>query len=130
MERRTALYARVSSEAQAPDNAVASQLASLRGRVAADGFLLEPDACCFDEGYRRSVLLRPALERLTDAAAGGRIAGGYVDAPDRPARRRAIKDESGWSAATFMVRGEKKAPSPWCRQPTGLIGFVAGSALR
>jgi hypothetical protein len=45
MERRTALYARVSSEAQAPDNTIASQLASLRERLAADGFLLEPDAC-------------------------------------------------------------------------------------
>ena len=32
MERRTALYARVSSEAQAPDNTVASQLASSSGK--------------------------------------------------------------------------------------------------
>jgi site-specific DNA recombinase len=108
MERRTALYARVSSEAQAPDNTIASQLASLRERLAADGFLLEPDACYFDEGYRRSVLLRPALERLTDAAAGGRIAGGYVDAPDRPARRGTIKDESGWSAPATLLCGVRR----------------------
>jgi hypothetical protein len=45
------------------------------------------------------------LERRADAAAGGRIAGGYVGAPDRPARRRAIKDESGWSAPAPSLCG-------------------------
>ena len=109
MERRTALYARVSSEAQAPDDTIASQLASPRERLAAGGFLLEPDACCFDGGCGRSVLLRPALERLTDAAAGGRIAGGYVDAPDRPARRRAVRGESGWGARRLRCAPRRRA---------------------
>jgi hypothetical protein len=51
---RTAIYARVSSEAQARENTIASQLASLRERVAADGFWLEPDDCFVDEGYSGS----------------------------------------------------------------------------
>lgn len=38
-----ALYARVSSESQARDNTIASQVAALRECIAADGFQLEPD---------------------------------------------------------------------------------------
>jgi len=110
MERRAALCARVSSEAQAPDDTVAGRLASPRGRVAADGFLLEPDACCFDGGCGRSVLLRPALERLAEAAAGGRVAGGCVGAPDRPARRRAVRGESGRSAPAPSLCGARRRP--------------------
>jgi site-specific DNA recombinase len=86
---RTAIYARVSSEAQARENTIASQLASLRERVAADGLFLEPDDCYADEGYSGSVLIRPALERLRDAAAAGQIERLCVHAPDRLARRYA-----------------------------------------
>ena len=84
-----ALYARVSSESQARDNTIASQVAALRERIVADGFLLEPDHSYEDEGYSGSVLSRPALERLRDAVAGGRIERIYVHAPDRLARRYA-----------------------------------------
>jgi site-specific DNA recombinase len=62
-----ALYARVSSESQARDNTIASQVAALRERIVADGFLLEPDHSYEDEGYSGSILSRPALERLRDA---------------------------------------------------------------
>jgi site-specific DNA recombinase len=86
---RTAVYARVSSETQARENTVASQLASLRERVAADGLLLEPDDCFVDEGYSGSILVRPALEQLRDAAASGQIDRLYVHSPDRLARRYA-----------------------------------------
>jgi len=84
-----ALYARVSSESQARDNTIASQVTALRERIAADGFLLEPDHSYEDEGCTGSVLSRPALERLRDAVAGGRIERIYVHAPDRLARRYA-----------------------------------------
>ena len=71
---RTAIYARVSSEAQARENTIASQLASLRERVAADGFWLEPDDCFVDEGYSGSScsgapsVLRPmsALDQISN----------------------------------------------------------------
>src|SRR5271155_5078475 len=72
-----ALYARVSSESQARDNTIASQVAALRERIVADGFLLEPDHSYEDEGYSGSILSRPALERLRDAVAGRGIAYEY-----------------------------------------------------
>ena len=86
-----AFYARVSSEAQARDHTIASQIAALRERIAADGFQLEPDHGYVDEGYSGTSLLRPALEKLRDAVAGGRIECIYVHAPDRLARRYAYQ---------------------------------------
>ena len=88
-DRHVAFYARVSTEGQARDNTIASQITALRERIAVDGGQLEPDDAYVDEGYSGSVLVRPALERLRDVAAAGRIGQLYVLAPDRLARRHA-----------------------------------------
>jgi site-specific DNA recombinase len=88
-DRHAAFYARVSTESQARDNTIASQVTALRERIAADGEPLEPDDAYVDEGYSGSVLVRPALERLRDAVAAGSIGRLYVLAPDRLARRYA-----------------------------------------
>ena len=88
-EHQMAFYARVSTESQARDNTIASQIAALRERLTADGGYVEPDHAYVDEGYSGSNLLRPALERLRDAVAAGRIDRLYVLAPDRLARRYA-----------------------------------------
>ena len=88
-EVQCALYARVSSETQARDNTIASQVAALRERISAESFQLEPDHSYIDEGYSGSILSRPALERLRDAVAAGDIGRIYVLAPDRLARRYA-----------------------------------------
>jgi site-specific DNA recombinase len=89
VDRHVALYARVSTEQQARDATIASQLAALREHIAADGRQLEPDHAYLDEGYSGASLLRPALERLRDAVAAGDIERLYVHAPDRLARRYA-----------------------------------------
>src|SRR6266540_6854492 len=86
-----AFYARVSSEAQARDHTIASQIAALKERIAADGYRLEPDHCYVDDGYSGTSLLRPALEKLRDAVAGGQVERIYVHAPDRLARRYAYQ---------------------------------------
>ena len=88
-ECRAAFYARVSSEAQARDRTIASQVAALRERVAADGAVMDPDHAFIDEGHSGSSLVRPALEKLRDAVAAGEIDRVYVLAPDRLARRHA-----------------------------------------
>jgi len=88
-ECRAAFYARVSSEAQARDKTIVSQVAALRERIAADGVTMLPDAAYLDEGHSGSSLVRPALERLRDAVAAGDIDRVYVLAPDRLARRHA-----------------------------------------
>lgn len=86
-----ALYARVSSEGQARDHTVSSQLAALRERAAADDAAVGPGHAYVDEGWSGATLARPALERLRDAVAGGEIDRVYVHAPDRLARRYAYQ---------------------------------------
>jgi site-specific DNA recombinase len=84
-----AFYARVSSEAQARDHTIDSQVAVLKERIAADGFQLEPDRGYVDDGCSGTNLQRPALETLRDAVASGQVECIYVLAPDRLGRRHA-----------------------------------------
>ena len=81
-DRRTvcALCAGIRARIQARDNTIASQVAALRERIAAENFQLEPDHSFVDEGYSGSILSRPALERLRDAVAGGHIERTYAHA--------------------------------------------------
>jgi site-specific DNA recombinase len=84
---QAAIYARVSSEHQADAQTITSQVTALHDRVTADG-LVVPEALQFlDDGYSGATLVRPALERLRDAAAAGGIDRLYVHSPDRLARK-------------------------------------------
>jgi hypothetical protein len=71
---RVAIYARVSSDRQARDGTIASQVEALRQRVSADALSLSESMCFIDDGYSGSTLIRPQLERLRDLAAAGRSA--------------------------------------------------------
>jgi site-specific DNA recombinase len=88
---RAAIYARVSSEQQAEAGTIASQVAALDERLRRDGLALEAELRFLDEGYSGSTLVRPALERLRDAAAEGAIDRLYVHSPDRLARNYAYQ---------------------------------------
>ena len=88
---RAGFYARVSSEQQAKENTIASQLEALKQRMRQDGTTLEEELCFIDEGYSGSTLLRPSLERLRDVAAAGGLDRLYVHSPDRLARKYAYQ---------------------------------------
>ena len=88
---RAGLYARVSSEQQAQQNTIASQLEALKQRIQQDGIVLEDELCFVDEGYSGGTLLRPSLERLRDVAAAGGLDRLYVHSPDRLARKYAYQ---------------------------------------
>jgi site-specific DNA recombinase len=88
---QAALYARVSSEQQAEAKTIASQLAALLARAAADGAAVPPERQFLDEGYSGATLVRPALEQLRDLAAAGGIDRLYVHSPDRLARKYAYQ---------------------------------------
>lgn len=88
---RAAIYARVSSERQAEAETIDSQLAALRARLRQDDIPLEDDLCFIDDGYSGTSLVRPALERLRDAAAAGGFDRLYIHSPDRLARRYAYQ---------------------------------------
>jgi site-specific DNA recombinase len=84
-----ALYARGSSEPQADAHTMARQVAALRERVATEGRGGPASLDVLDDGYRGATLVRPALERLRDAAAAGVLDRLDVQAPDRLARQEA-----------------------------------------
>ena len=60
---RVAIYARVSSEHQAQEQTIDSQVAALRERVASDGLLLDEELCFLDDGVSGRRSARPALEK-------------------------------------------------------------------
>jgi site-specific DNA recombinase len=84
--RRVALYARVSSQRQADEATIESQVAALLERIRADGWPIDAVERFLDDGYSGSTLVRPGLERLRDAMYWGQIERLYVHAPDRLAR--------------------------------------------
>src|SRR5436305_11299722 len=86
---RAAIYARVSSDRQAQDQTIDSQVTALRERVARDGHILNDSMCFLDDGVSGSTLRRPALERLRDLAYAGGVQKLYVHSPDRLARNYA-----------------------------------------
>ena len=88
---RVAIYARVSSEQQAQEQTIASQVAALHERVAADGSSLDDELRFIDDGISGTTLQRPALERLRDQAYAGGFQKLYVHSPDRLARRYAYQ---------------------------------------
>jgi site-specific DNA recombinase len=86
---QAAIYARVSTDQQAEAGTIASQVEALCQRLRQDGLALDPELIFQDDGYSGGTLLRPALERLRDAAAEGVIDRLYVHSPDRLARNYA-----------------------------------------
>jgi site-specific DNA recombinase len=86
-----AIYARVSSEQQAKEDTIASQLEAVAQRVACDALKCDPELCFVDDGYSGSTLVRPGLERLRDQAAAGSIDRLYVLDPDRFSRKYAYQ---------------------------------------
>jgi site-specific DNA recombinase len=88
---RVALYARVSSDKQAEENTIASQVAALQDRLRQDNICVEEELSFIDDGYTGTTLVRPALERLRDLAATGMLDRLYVHSPDRLARKYAYQ---------------------------------------
>ncbi len=86
-----ALYTRVSSERQADELTIQSQLSALQQRIRDDQVTVDEELCLLDDGYSGDTLLRPALEQLRDVAYAGGIDRLYVHSPDRLARKYAYQ---------------------------------------
>jgi len=88
---RPSAYARVSSDRQADELTIDSQVAALRQRIVEDGLKLDEELCFLDEGFSGHTLIRPALEKLRDVAHCGGMDRLYVHSPDRLARKYAYQ---------------------------------------
>src|SRR5579862_5508635 len=113
---RAVLYARVSSETQAKQSTVESQVEALRARACQDGMAIRPDQEYVDDGVSGGTLNRPALDRLMDAAADGDVDVLYVLAPDRLARKFAhqallLEEFSRWGVrVVFLNQAAAEGP--------------------
>jgi len=81
---RVAIYARVSTEKQAQEGTIESQLVALREYAAANQYDTIEE--CIDDGYSGTNLVRPGLDRLRDLAHQGLIDAVVILSPDRLAR--------------------------------------------
>jgi site-specific DNA recombinase len=88
---RAGLYARVSSEQQAKQETIASQIEAIQNRINEEGMTCEEELCFIDDGYVGGTLVRPALEQMRDLAAAGGLDRLYVHSPDRLARKYAYQ---------------------------------------
>lgn len=83
---RAAIYARVSTDQQAEQHTIDSQVRNLLARAAADGHDIGEAFRFLDDGHSGATLVRPALERLRDLVSMEAVDPVYVHAPDRLAR--------------------------------------------
>ena len=84
-----AIYARVSSEQQAKNDTIGSQIESLREKIQTDGQTLIEEMMFVDVGASGATLIRPQLERLRDTTSQGLIDRLYILSPDRLSRKYA-----------------------------------------
>ncbi len=82
---KVAIYARVSTEKQAQEGTIESQIVALREYAAADSHEILEE--CIDDGYSGTNLVRPGLDRLRDLAHQGLVDAVVMLSPDRLARK-------------------------------------------
>ena len=73
MNKTTAIYARVSSDKQAQEGTIESQLSSLREHCVSQGYQIEEDLGFTDNGVIGTTLVRPGLDALRDKAVAGEV---------------------------------------------------------
>lgn len=81
-----AIYARVSTDGQAKDNTIESQLEALREHARAQDLTIVQE--CIDNGFSGAILSRPGLDQLRDLSLEGAIEGVLALSPDRLSRKQ------------------------------------------
>ncbi|MCW5887747.1 MAG: recombinase family protein, partial [Anaerolineales bacterium] len=82
-----AIYARVSSETQAKEGTIQSQLEALREYAKAESHQIIAE--CIDDGYSGAELNRPGLDTLRDIVSEGLVESVLLLTPDRLSRKQA-----------------------------------------
>lgn len=91
MKSNIAMYARVSSEKQAQDGTIKSQLEAVKEFAKENNLSIDSDLMFIDNGVSGEVLARPGLDAMRDKAANGEIDKVIILNPDRLARKFAYQ---------------------------------------
>ncbi len=115
--KRVALYARVSSQRQADELTIESQIDALRQHIAQDGLHIDEELHFLDQGFSGGTLVRPGLERLRDTAWAGGIDRLYVHSADRLSRKYAyqmllLEELQKHNAETIFLNHDPQDQSP------------------
>ena len=86
-----AIYARVSTQKQAEEDTIASQIAQLEQYAASNGFTIKPEHRFIDEAVSGKGLHRPGLTRLRDTAMTGVLTTILCLSPDRLSRNLGVQ---------------------------------------
>ena len=116
MNGKTALYARVSSEQQAREGTIESQIEVLRVYIAAQGWEIEGGSEYIDNGKSGMRLERPGLEELRDRIAGKQYQRVVVLSRDRLSRdfihQEYLREEWAKAGCELVYVQETKAETP------------------
>ena len=130
MEKKVALYARVSTERQEQAGTIESQVAELESYAHAQGYEIEAELIFLDQGVSGACLARPALDRVRDAAYEGGIDVLLCLSPDRLSRQYVhqclLLDEfQRWGVAVQFINQPDLEDTPQNRLLLGVQGLFA-----
>lgn len=128
--KTVALYARVSSQKQADENTIASQISAIRQRVKDDQLHVHPDMEFCDNGYSGAELLRPALEQLRDRVATSTVDRVYVHSPDRLSRKMShqailLEEFHKYECEVVFLNQSEKSDTPEANLLIQMQGMIA-----
>lgn len=123
------LYARVSSEKQAQEKTINSQIASIVEYTNSLEEKIAPDLHFIDDGVSGASLKRPGLDRLRDKALAGEVTKVYILSPDRLSRKSAhqvlLIEEMRRLGVTFAFVNRQIGDTPEEQMLLQIQGVVA-----
>ena len=123
------LYARVSSEKQAQEKTINSQIASIVEYTNSLEEKIDPDLHFIDDGVSGASLERPGLDRLRDKALAGEVTKVYILSPDRLSRKSAhqvlLIEEMRRLGVTFAFVNRQIGDTPEDQMLLQIQGVVA-----
>jgi site-specific DNA recombinase len=123
------LYARVSSENQAQEKTINSQIASILDYANSLEEKIDPDLHFIDDGVSGAYLERPGLDRLRDKASLGEVTKVYILSPDRLSRKSAhqvlLIEEMKCLGVTFAFVNRHIGETPEDQMLLQIQGIVA-----
>jgi len=130
MEKKVALYARVSTERQEQAGTIESQVAELESYAQEQSYQIDAESIFLDQGVSGGCLARPALDRLRDLAYEGGIDVLLCLSPDRLARQYVhqcllLEEFQRWGVEVQFIHQPDLGDTPQNRLLLGVQGLFA-----
>jgi site-specific DNA recombinase len=130
MEKKLALYARVSTERQEQTGTIESQVAELESYAQEQGYEVKDELIFLDQAVSGARLARPALDRLRDLAYEGGIDMLLCLSPDRLARQYVhqcllLEEFQRWGVRVQFIQQPELEDTPQNQLLLGVQGLFA-----